>query len=1134
MDKEEGNSKLFLIGGVVVLLLIIVGAVIWLNSDNSKIEKPATQEIPSEEEEISDVISGGCDKLGLAVNSQQAYSCFDKVNSLVKVYVSRSSENVNLKRLDFSIYSTNNSVNFSSTYGLAPGAFYIYQIDYSLDKVDKIEIKPTVQKDGGEESCSSVYVNYLQDCAVGGFISAEPEPEYYLDENLNVILSNETSGASNLSNASSGSSISAGVSSVFASKPQKKILNFSISSIAGEIDDVRHRVFVKFTDNRSLKYLIPSIAVSENATIVPLSNVGKDFTNPVIYTVTASDNSTQQYTVYVSNYIEEIAVIPEQNISLVNLTNYLENESNLLDYDCSDGSCSINFSDVSFENETFISDNNTLVAPSNVIVTNLSGAVAGTWSTNLSAASQIAQMNKKFYIINYGNLQSCSYCVQAEKNIFNKSEFKQWAYNNGIAMIYANSNYDTLDPAKTVRQRYVNPLLQSGTSIGFPFIILVGYENTNAVASFTYRKGYNINGIRANLTVTDFIKIVDSYTGKYNSSAANSPPLQSIVSTYFVNYSSSINWVVTGDSSNYSKKAISASGSEAGQWTRDLNASKALAKSNNRFYIVSFTASSGCAYCNDAKMLIFDKSPFIKWASENGIPLVYADTLGSPNYVYPEPTRTILSKYLSGSVNLPTILVIDGSGDGTKLIGKFVLRQQSWGGFGELTPQHFADKIKSVVQGYSPPVSTIASTPSISTQSSSTQNISYTINWTVPRVGGRGAETTNADIAKSGAVGGEWSRDISAVRDLAKQNNVFYILNFGRTSGCALCSQADLAVYSSNSFKQWVKQNKIPLLYVDYSVECERHYASNGDYLGCTQSPLLKEIHDLYFKGQSVVFPTVVIVDGNDGKSKITSFHMSEGIRNFILVPFTTAGLAVSIRSYVEKSILTNYSSTKTFTSNRFNIDWSVDNIYATQGGLLVNSGISLLSGKPLVVIRNNQTMNISVIGNFSSKEVIPGRWASNIIGALDLAKTNSKFMILYLDSGSTDLTLNRLVLNQPSFLLWANKNSVPISYRFFSESLEKDLNKSRTNYNYASNPSSQGYNLANAALYNATIQNLEYIKSLYSSGENVTTPTIFIINGENGSVLAKFDYKEGSVFNGITSYPNVKRFTEVIHSYVG
>ena len=50
--------------------------------------------------------------------------------------------------------------------------------------------------------------------------------------------------------------------------------------------------------------LVPNITVSEKATISPASGIAQDFTNPVIYTVTAEDETTTTYTVSV-NVLDE-------------------------------------------------------------------------------------------------------------------------------------------------------------------------------------------------------------------------------------------------------------------------------------------------------------------------------------------------------------------------------------------------------------------------------------------------------------------------------------------------------------------------------------------------------------------------------------------------------------------------------------------------------------------------------------------------------------------------------------------------------------------------------------------------------------------------------------------------------------
>lgn len=79
----------------------------------------------------------------------------------------------------------------------------------------------------------------------------------------------------------------------------KEITTFSINGTSGNIDNKNHTVEVTLAAGTDVKKLEPSITVSRNATVSPASGVAQDFTNPVTYTVTAEDGSTQDYTVTV-------------------------------------------------------------------------------------------------------------------------------------------------------------------------------------------------------------------------------------------------------------------------------------------------------------------------------------------------------------------------------------------------------------------------------------------------------------------------------------------------------------------------------------------------------------------------------------------------------------------------------------------------------------------------------------------------------------------------------------------------------------------------------------------------------------------------------------------------------------------
>jgi len=83
---------------------------------------------------------------------------------------------------------------------------------------------------------------------------------------------------------------------------EAEITSFVIASldpeVAGEIVDTVITIEVPASAN--VTNLVPEIEISVNASIVPASGVAQNFTNPVVYTVTAENGNTQQYSVSVS------------------------------------------------------------------------------------------------------------------------------------------------------------------------------------------------------------------------------------------------------------------------------------------------------------------------------------------------------------------------------------------------------------------------------------------------------------------------------------------------------------------------------------------------------------------------------------------------------------------------------------------------------------------------------------------------------------------------------------------------------------------------------------------------------------------------------------------------------------------
>jgi hypothetical protein len=82
----------------------------------------------------------------------------------------------------------------------------------------------------------------------------------------------------------------------------KAITAFNVASPAatGTIDEANHTVNLYYATGTVVTALVPTITVSEKASITPLSGAAKDFSSPVTYTVTADNGTTQDYTVSVS------------------------------------------------------------------------------------------------------------------------------------------------------------------------------------------------------------------------------------------------------------------------------------------------------------------------------------------------------------------------------------------------------------------------------------------------------------------------------------------------------------------------------------------------------------------------------------------------------------------------------------------------------------------------------------------------------------------------------------------------------------------------------------------------------------------------------------------------------------------
>ncbi|MEK7219085.1 MAG: DUF5018 domain-containing protein [Patescibacteria group bacterium] len=84
---------------------------------------------------------------------------------------------------------------------------------------------------------------------------------------------------------------------------EKIITSFSfqdlIFAVNGVVDEANHTISLDVPLDTNTTSLAPMISISDKASVSPNNNVAQDFTNPVVYTVTAEDGSIQTYTVTV-------------------------------------------------------------------------------------------------------------------------------------------------------------------------------------------------------------------------------------------------------------------------------------------------------------------------------------------------------------------------------------------------------------------------------------------------------------------------------------------------------------------------------------------------------------------------------------------------------------------------------------------------------------------------------------------------------------------------------------------------------------------------------------------------------------------------------------------------------------------
>ncbi|MCL1849801.1 MAG: DUF5018 domain-containing protein [Bacteroidetes bacterium] len=84
---------------------------------------------------------------------------------------------------------------------------------------------------------------------------------------------------------------------------EKQIISFKIMKppATGVINESAKTIIVQVPEDTDVTALVPVITVSDLASVSPASGMPQDFTNPVVYTVTAENESTVKYTVTVTS-----------------------------------------------------------------------------------------------------------------------------------------------------------------------------------------------------------------------------------------------------------------------------------------------------------------------------------------------------------------------------------------------------------------------------------------------------------------------------------------------------------------------------------------------------------------------------------------------------------------------------------------------------------------------------------------------------------------------------------------------------------------------------------------------------------------------------------------------------------------
>ena len=131
----------------------------------------------------------------------------------------------------------------------------------------------------------------------GGRIAIYYENNSFIEGHISADGSNSSNGIS------TAGTIKLIDTTISTSSSEKLITTFNFEGldpiVTGAINETNHTVSLTVPYGTEILNLVPKISISEESSVMPASGESQNFTNPVTYTVTAEDSTTQTYTVSV-------------------------------------------------------------------------------------------------------------------------------------------------------------------------------------------------------------------------------------------------------------------------------------------------------------------------------------------------------------------------------------------------------------------------------------------------------------------------------------------------------------------------------------------------------------------------------------------------------------------------------------------------------------------------------------------------------------------------------------------------------------------------------------------------------------------------------------------------------------------